>query len=534
MRQISLLIFILSTLSSCSCKAQVEPIQYPTTDLTTADLIPMPERIEPSRSGFGLMSSTSIELKVSDVKWGKIANHLAAQVLAQTGIDLNRPADKKHKSTIVLERKNIANKNPEAYELIIENDKLQILARTEQGAFRAVQTVLQLIPAETQNSLTDQPVWVIPTGTIVDAPNLEYRSMMLDVARHFFTVEEVKKLIDLLAYYKYNTLHLHLSDDQGWRIEIKSWPKLATVGGATEVGGTQGGYFTQEDFKDIVAYAADRYMQIVPEIDMPGHTNAASLSYPQLNGNGKKVERYTKMRVGFSTFNTRSQVVYDFIDDVVREISAISPSPYFHIGGDESDATATGDYIYFVNKVQGIVAKYGKQMIGWDEIAQSSLRSGTVAQYWRHDNYAKMAAGKGCKVVMSPAKKAYLDMKYNNSSKHGLKWAGLIPLSTAYNWNPSTYLSGLPKSAILGLEAPLWSETITEGSEMEYLAFPRAIAYAELGWSVDAKRSWQSFKQRLGAQGPYLQRLNVNYYRSPDIKWKSASQTNLKGLYQNN
>ncbi|MBT8285193.1 MAG: family 20 glycosylhydrolase, partial [Flavobacteriaceae bacterium] len=335
---------------------------------------------------------------------------------------------------------------------------------------------------------------------------------------------DVKKYIDLLAYYKINVLHLHLTDDQGWRIEIKAWPKLTEVGGSTEVGGEAGGFFTQDDYKEIVAYAADHYMTVVPEVDMPGHTNAASVSYPFLDGTDKPLKLYEGTRVGFSTFDTRKDTVYAFIDDVVREISEITPGPYFHIGGDESHATKKADYIYFVNRVEKIVQKHGKQMIGWDEIAQADVDSTSIAQFWSSEKNATTAIEKGMKVILSPAKKTYLDMQYDTLSKHGLHWAAYIPVDTAYVWSPESYVPEIPKEQILGVEAPLWSETISNIQELEYLAFPRVIGYAELSWSLEENRDWEDFKVRLANQAPFMERMNVAFYPSPRIDWVQAEK----------
>jgi hexosaminidase len=266
-------------------------------------------------------------------------------------------------------------------------------------------------------------------------------------------------------------------------------------------------------------------MTIVPEIDMPGHTNAASVSYPILNGNGKTPELYEGTQVGFSTFATRKDTVYAFIDDVVREISAISPGSYFHIGGDESHVTRKNDYIYFVEKVEKIVQKYGKRMIGWDEVAQANLDSTSIAQFWASEAHANEAVKKGMKLILSPAKKAYLDMQYDTLSKHGLHWAAYIPVDTAYVWNPESYAKGVPKENILGVEAPLWSETISNIDELEYLAFPRVIGYSELSWSPQENRNWDNFKVRLANQAPFMDRMNVKYYPSKLIDWKESKYT---------
>jgi hexosaminidase len=342
---------------------------------------------------------------------------------------------------------------------------------------------------------------------------------MLDVARHFFTVQEVKRYIDLLAYYKINILHLHLTDDQGWRIEIKKWPKLTEVGGEKEVGGGPGGFYTQAQYKDLVAYASKHYMTIIPEVDMPGHTNAASVAYPFLNGNGKTPELYTGTEVGFSTWDANNEKVYDFVEDVVNEISALSPGPYFHLGGDESHVTKKPDYITFVNRVSEIVKQAGKTPIGWDEIVTADTDSSAIAQFWASEKNAGIAVQKGMKVILSPAKKAYLDMQYKEESPYGLHWAGYVPVDTAYIWTPETYAKGVPKELILGIEAPLWSETISNSDEIEYLAFPRLPGYAELAWSSPEKRDWNEYKGRLALQSLFFNRNKVNYYPSEKIDW---------------
>ena len=345
---------------------------------------------------------------------------------------------------------------------------------------------------------------------------------MLDVARHFFGVEDVKRYMDLMSIYKMNVFHLHLSDDQGWRIEIKSWPNLTQHGGSTEVGGGEGGFYTQEQYKDLVKYAQDRYITLVPEIDMPGHTNAALASYPELNCDGKATELYTGIKVGFSTLCTTKEITYKFIDDVVRELSAITPGPYLHIGGDESHSTPKEYYIPFVAKVRDIVQSHGKHVIGWEETSQINMNekrpeddinidpaaradaASAIAQYWSNASHALEAVRNGSKLVMSPAKRMYLDMQYDSTTKLGLHWAAYIEVDSSYIWNPATLVKGITRENILGIEAPLWTETITNMDEIEYMMFPRIIGLAEIGWSPDAGRGWDEYKVRLGNQGPRL------------------------------
>ena len=525
------LVFGSLSLVFLSCKQEKEPriLNLPKTDLTQSDLIPKPVEITAAHTGFPLDRYTAIYTLQDSTGFDQVGLFLAAKVkeAAQLDVPVNEKAPDQQSVILIKKSDSLSTENSEAYQLTISKDSIILSAASAEAAFRGIQTLRQLIPEKANDTLAKYPVWPIPTGSISDAPFFAYRGVMLDVARHFFSVTDVKKYIDLLAYYKYNTLHLHLADDQGWRIEIKSWPKLTEISGNTEVGGTAGGFYTQEDYKEIVNYAGKNYITIIPEIDMPGHTNAASVAYPFLNGNGKTPKAYTGMHVGFSTFDTGKDSVYAFIDDVVREISAITPGPYFHIGGDESHVTKKDDYIYFVNKVEKIVQSYNKRMIGWDEVATADVDATSIAQYWASAKNAKLAVAKNMKIIMSPAKKAYLDMKYDLKSEYGLNWAGFVPVDTAYIWKPEAY-EGIPLKNILGIEAPLWSETISTISELEYLAFPRAIGFAELNWSKPEKRDWDNYKVRLGNQAPFLERMNVNYYASPLIEWKTEKEQNKK------
>jgi len=507
-----------------ACQTEKKEINYPTTDLSKAPLIPKPIKIIPTGSAFGLGSGTAIYTTTTDPEFEKVGQFLSEKIKGKTGLELgvNTSTENNLERLIYINQSESEDlKNPESYQLYIKKDSILLNAKTAAGAFRGIQTLRQLIPEQSNDTLTDHPLWVIPSGKILDAPKLTYRSSMLDVARHFFTVEEVKKYIDALAYYKFNTLHLHLSDDQGWRIEIKSWPKLTEVGSASEVGGGEGGFYTQEEYKDLVTYAADRHITIVPEIDMPGHTNAASLSYPFLHYAGAETPRVrTDMKVGYSSFDARKDTVYSFLDDVIGEITAMTPGPYFHIGGDESHVTKKSDYIYFVEKVEEIVQKHNKRMIGWNEIAQAEINSNSIAQLWNEPENALKAAENGSKIIISPAKKAYLDMQYDSISEYGLHWAGYIPVDVGYKWDPETYVEGISKESILGIEAPLWSETISNSAELEYLAFPRIIGYAELGWSISEHLNWEDYKERLAAQVPYLEAMQINYYPTKLVDWE--------------
>lgn len=498
-------------------------------DTPPVSLIPMPVSVALTEGTFTLPSNATITIDShttdstdpanAELLW--IAHDLSDHLTPATGYSIE-VVPTKTAGTISLALGGDETLGEEGYALTITEDAVSLVAHKSTGLFYGVQTLRQLFPASIESAEVQAGPWTIPTGTITDSPRYEWRGAMLDVARHFFSVEDVKRYIDLLAAYKINRLHLHLSDDQGWRIEIKSWPNLTTVGASTEVGGGEGGYYTQKEYAEIVAYAQERYIIVVPEIDMPGHTNAALASYPELNCDGEPPELYTGTEVGFSSFCTDLEITYTFLDDVIRELSAITPGPYIHIGGDEARATKDEDYVVFVERVQAIVEKFGKQPVGWEEIGQAPLLSTSIAQHWG-GTAARDAAKQGAKVIMSPAAKAYLDMKYDSSSPLGLTWAGLISVETGYNWDPATAASGVPESSVLGVEAPLWSETLETINDIEYMAFPRLPGYAEIAWSPQETRDWENYKIRLAAHGPRFTAMGINFYASPEIEWEQET-----------
>lgn len=513
--------FLLISIFSCGEKLPPTP-----KDLAQEALIPKPANIDATGSSYRLTNATTIYVDGNSEEVKAIGQLLANQINPATGFNLKVVAtDTPPSDGIFFTINKKASLGKEGYDLNIEEDKIVFSANEPAGLYRGFQTLIQLLPAKINASSIQEGPWEIASGTISDQPEFEYRSAMLDVSRHFFGVKDVKRFIDLIARYKMNVLHLHLADDQGWRIEIKSWPKLTEIGGSTEVGGGKGGFFTQEDYKEIVRYAAERYIMVVPEIDMPGHTNAALASYAELNCDGKARELYTGIEVGFSTLCTDKEITYKFVDDVFRELAAITPGPYLHIGGDESHATKKKDYIYFVNRVQKIVASHGKQMMGWDDIIAGDLQTDAVVQHWAKEENAKMAVQKNVKIVMTPAKKAYLDMQYDSTSRIGLHWAAYIEVDEGYNWNPNKYITEVKKENILGVEAPLWTETVTNMDDIEYLVFPRLPGYAELSWTYESKRDWNEYKVRLGKQKARFEAMGIDYYPSKRVPWVDEVKT---------
>lgn len=491
------------------------------TDLASETIFPKPQSVVATNSSFEVTAKTGICVLGNSPEVMKIGEQLANYLRPATGFafEVKTVDQMPSKRNILLALDESLTLGDEGYELVIEEKTVVLKAAKPAGLFWGVQTLRQLMPSAIEKEGLQAGPWFLATGTITDSPEFEYRGSMLDVSRHFFSVEDVKRYIDFLATYKLNRFHIHLSDDQGWRIEIKSWPNLTVHGGSTQVGGGEGGFYTQEQYADIVRYAQDRYITVVPEIDMPGHTNAALASYGELNPDGKPRDLYTGIEVGFSTFMTDKEITYRFVTDVLTELAALTPGEYIHIGGDESLVTKKPDYIFFINKVQDIVASLGKKVIGWDEIATATLQPGTLAQYWASAENTKLAVEQGARIIMSPAAHAYLDMKYDSTSVLGLKWAGYVEVDKAYNWDPVSLVDGIERSHILGVEAPLWTETVENMQHLEHLVFPRLIGVAEIGWSSPQGRDLEGYLNRLARHGVRLSNKGINFYASPLVDW---------------
>lgn len=487
-------------------------------------LIPAPAAHGLSRGEpFIVSASTSIHVRPSDGDVVRLADDLARLIPVGPGqprrIASLQPATPAATGINLLIDPSLDSLGDEGYRLTISADRITASAARPAGLFYAIQTLRQLLPIEIhQGALPAR--FAVAAGDIVDRPRFAWRGAMLDVSRHFLKAEDVKRFMDVMAQYKLNRLHLHLADDQGWRIEIKSWPNLARHGGSTAVGGGAGGYYTQAEYSDLVEYARARFITIVPEIDMPGHINAALASYPELNCDGRAPALYTGTRVGFSSLCVSKDITYRFVDDVIREISALTPGPWFHVGGDEVKTLTAPEYGGFMDRVQAIVQSHGKVMIGWDEIGEAKLAPTTIVQLWRPNTPVREAIRQGARFIVSPANKVYLDMKYDSSTVLGLKWAGYVPVRTSYDWDPAKLVAGMAESSIVGVEAPLWAETVVTLADYQYMAFPRLLAVAEIGWSPQPRRDWDDFRVRLGAHGPRLSALGVNYYRSPEIPWR--------------
>lgn len=436
----------------------------------------------------------------------------------------------------------------ESYTLRVDGSGVDVAGADAAGVFYGVQTLVQL-------TRRDGDAWVVPAVDVADAPRFAYRGMMLDVARHFHPVETVTAVIDRIALLKLNHLHLHLTDDQGWRLGLRARPELAERASGTAIGGDAGGAYTREQYAEIVAYAAARHVTIVPEIDVPGHTHAVGLAYPELaaapvvtadvretaerfgGGLPEPGRPYTGLAVGFSSLRTDDERTYDFLADVFGELAALTPGLYLHLGGDEALGTDPAEYAAFIARAVDIVAATGKTPVVWHEAAAvADLPCDVVAQYWSFANpstdperaaadaAAAAAARSAASVILSPADAVYLDMKPEPGFPVGLEWAGgPTPLADAYGWEPAAVVPGLAEEDILGVEAPLWTETVRTLADIDALAFPRLAAAAEIAWSPADARSWEPFLERVAAQADLWTALGIGFAPLAPVPWPKAT-----------
>ncbi|MEK2490114.1 beta-N-acetylhexosaminidase [Kitasatospora purpeofusca] len=498
----------------------------------TADrIVPVPLSVTPGTGpGYRLTDRTvirtapgteAVERQAGEVR--AIAERLAEALRRPTGLPLPvvEPADGDG-IALALDPALPEATGAEGYRLTADADGVRITARTPEGLFRGTQTLRQLLPPriESPTRVADGTEWTLAPVTVEDRPRYAYRGAMLDVARHFFTPAEVKGFVDRLALYKLNRLHLHLTDDQGWRIEVPARPALTAVGATSEVGGTPGGFYTAADYQEIVRYAQERYLTVVPEVDLPGHSNAALAAYPELDCTGSaRPWPYTGIEVGFSTLCPTGDAVFSFTRDVVAELARLTPGPYLHLGGDEAKRMAPAEYAEFVRRVGEQVRAAGKTPVGWNQTAPGGIG---LLQFWDgragRDTELREATERGAEVIMSPSGRSYLDMKYESTYPLGLVWAGTVEVRTAYDWDPDTLLP-LRAGSVVGVEAPLWTETLDTPGELDLMLLPRLPALAELGWSPRDSHDWGRFKVRLAEEGARWEAAGYAYERRHEVPW---------------
>ncbi|WP_353115272.1 beta-N-acetylhexosaminidase [Microbacterium sp.] len=469
---------------------------------------------------------------------GAAADVLAAELRRRTGIEASRADETPRPGDIVLRVE--PGERAESYTLAV-GDTAEVVGADDAGLFYGVQTLLQLVREDAEG-------WGILRAEVEDAPRFAYRGVMLDVARHFFGVDDVTAFIDRASALKLNHLHLHLSDDQGWRVQIEAWPLLTERAASTSALGDPGGFYTKDDYREIVAYAASRHMTLVPEIDLPGHTHAIGVAYPglveqpvmndALIADSERLgqplpvggEPYLGWGVGHSSVRIGEEGTYDFVRDVVRELADMTPGPYLHIGGDESLGTAQADFDHFVERATAIVAEEGRTPVAWHEVGSAAgIAEGTIGQYWgsttpqgTHAEEAARFVERGGALIMSPSNVSYLDMKYDAGYPLGLSWAALIDVRSGYEWEP-TAVAPVPDEAILGVEAPMWTETTRTLAEVDGLVFPRIAGHAEVAWSPaeGEERVWESYRERVGALAPLWRAAGIGFHPAAEIDWSA-------------
>lgn len=510
-------------------------------------IIPKPLKMVKLQGKFVLSKDTRIYLGLSNPDVKRIVEDFKSFVKKPLGFEI-KYAGKSPKCRCIAITLDSQILNKEGYLLKVTPDKVMVKAKSPSGIFYALQTLRQLLPPDIENQLSETKIVEIPAVEIEDAPRFEYRGFMLDVARHFQPVEVLMRYIDLLSFYKINHFHLHLTDDQGWRIEIKRYPKLqeisawrkeSIVGHAGDKprkydGIRHGGYYTQEQLKEVVKYAQAHFITIIPEIELPGHSTAALAAYPELTCFPKKFDVTPEYGVFEDVYCTKEST-FKFLEDVLSEVVAIFPGQMIHIGGDEcpkirwKSCPSCQQLIqqeklkdenelqsYFIKRIQKFLNGKGRNIIGWDEIMEGGLAPGATLMYWRTwlgDKHIAEAAQAGFKIIMSPLDPLYFNLYENEERKiTPLAYPGLIPLEKVYNYNPVPLkLTGTDAQNIIGVQANLWSEYVKDGKSAEYMTFPRACALAEIGWSLQASKDYADFIRRLKINSKHLDLLNVNY-----------------------
>ena len=500
-------------------------------------LIPKPLEYYQDEDGGKFVLEDDAEIYVDEnAEVTRTGNYLQEEFQKSTGFELPvKTGDDASAEDIQLALDGAEDLGNEGYTVKVDENGIKVSAYQPEGVFNGVQTLRQLFPSEIESTEVETDVeWAAPYCDIKDKPEYEYRGMMLDVARHFFPVESVKRQIDQAAKYKINKLHMHMTDDQGWRLEIKgemygeSLDKLRTIGASRScaTNGYRPGQYTQEEFRELAEYAAERYVEIIPEFDMPSHTWAALVSLNFLNSteDGKphapgydNTQPYDGYDVGFCTYECRNEKTYEFIEEVIKQVAPLYPSKYIHIGGDEAHSTSDEDYAYFCNRVTEIAQKYGKTPIGWqnyDTVVED--KENTVTQFWSTGNTQFQ---EGINYIVSTADHAYMDMKYDSSCPYGLTWASMNPIDDAYNWDPTDHGS---KDQVVGIEAPMFGETLAEDEAWDYMIYPRLMGHAEIGWTPKDDRVWEDYRTRMIAHGERLKNAGIQFYEDEDY-WEKPS-----------
>jgi hexosaminidase len=548
--------------------ANAESAQASATASTDLSIVPKPVSATVGSGQFTLTGTSRIVAApgAGAVPELSVAADLAAYLRPATGYLLPVVSGPPRSGDIVLQIGDPgtlpASDQAEGYQVVTTTSNATIEAPAAHGLYNGVQTFRQLLPAWINSPKSMPGPWTTPVVDITDYPRYAYRGVMLDIARHYESPSAVEQLISQVAAYKVNVFHLHLSDDQGFRLVINGFPDLTSIGSTGSVGTDgrledPGGFWTQDQYKAVVAYAAAHFITVVPEVDSPGHNNAIIMSEyndtsnPALPAdphgidcgqNNPPVWDYTE-DVGYSALCPTSPDTWAIMKAIIGQLSAITPGPYYDLGGDEVPASllSATQYASFINEEAPIVAGDEKTVMGWADIAGQGTQppAGSIAEYWQPaggtspgTETGREAVAKNMKVVMAPANHTYLDQKYSVTAQSsvppslGMNWACPqgCDVDSAYNWDPGTFVSGVTDHNVIGVEGDIWSETLSNLSDVDYMAFPRLLALMEVAWSPSVQRSatspaYHDFLQRLAAQGARLQAASVNFYPSTEVPW---------------
>ncbi len=531
------LLFVAFLIASCSKK---EPKEF--------SIIPQPQSFEIGNLEFKFDNNAIILFEENnELEWQAL--YLKDLIFNSFGLVVSTSPikDVRNSSKIFLRINKVPdNKGAESYSLSINESEVTIIANTAQGTFYGIQSLYQVLLSSKLTVDHDKMQVMVPSMEIIDKPLFPYRGMHLDVARHMFPVEFIKKYIDILAFYKFNTFHWHLTEDQGWRIEIKKYPKLTEISSMRKEtlighygdkphkydGKPYGGYYTQDEVKEIVKYAADRQITIIPEIEMPGHSLAALAAYPELGCTGGPYEVATKWGV-FKDIYCTKEGTFEFLENVLLEVMELFPSTYIHIGGDEApkarwkecptcqaviDREGLKDehelQSYFIQRMEKFLNGHGRSIIGWDEILEGGLAPNATVMSWRGIDGGIAAAKDGHDAIMTPGSHCYFDHYQADRKTEPLAIGGYTTLKKVYSYNPiPDSLTASEAKHILGAQGNVWTEYMETPEYVEYMILPRMAALAEVTWS--GKKDWNSFKKKINKHFDIYKKLSYNYCDHP-------------------
>jgi hexosaminidase len=517
-------------LMSAASNALSVPAQRP-----PISVVPRPAKMEPGEGLFQIEAQTAIVLDKNSEALGDVADYLAERLRESTGflLPVSQSGVQGHAVVFTL-RESGTDADTEAYSLTVSPRQVQITSSRPAGAFYAVQSLIQLLPAEVEYRAAVHGLrWTVPCIRIEDRPRFSWRGMHLDVGRHFAPKQFVKKYIDLLAAYKFNRFHWHLTEDQGWRLEIKRYPRLTTVGSwRSETlgdGMPYGGFYTQNDVREIVEYARKRFITVIPEIEMPGHSVAALAAYPELSCTGGPFEVRTKWGVSRDVYCAGNEQTFVFLRNVLSEVFSLFPGAFVHIGGDEcpkarwlacprcrarmdEEGITTGEELqsYFIRRIGKFLQDHGKRLIGWDEILEGGLGPNAIVMSWRGIQGGIDAAKAGHEVIMTPTSTCYFDYRQGLTGEP-TPVGDYLPLDSVYAYDPiPDSLTQEEAAHILGAQGNVWTEWMTDTKYMEYMAFPRACALSEVVWSPAGARNFRDFSERMASQYAHLLASGIN------------------------